>query len=101
MISAMSNAPSSTHNTGSLYTGSIGLHSSASSLLSNLSSQNATLVKASLHKLLRVVDTLWHEISTELPILEEIAEDDTKEEETRQVAAAVASRVFFHLEEYR
>lgn len=78
-----------------------GMHSSAMSLLSMLTEDSADIVHAALKKLLRVVDTLWHEVSSSLPQLEEIVEDEAYPKETRAVAAAVASRVFFHLEEYR
>ncbi|GMI08303.1 hypothetical protein TrVE_jg10477 [Triparma verrucosa] len=75
--------------------------SSALSLLSMLQEDSQPLVFSALKKLLRVVDTLWHEVSASLPLLEEIAEGEEFPKETKAVASAVASRVFFHLEEYR
>jgi 26S proteasome regulatory subunit N2 len=64
-----------------------------------LSEPSPQLVSAALSRLLAVVDTLWHEVSESLPELEALAEDAELESLTRQTAAAVASRVFFHLEE--
>lgn len=46
-----------------------------------------------------MVDSQWHEISEKLVDLEELAEDVTMDAPTRQLASAVASRVFFHLDE--
>ncbi|KAL7470263.1 hypothetical protein ACHAXS_010497, partial [Conticribra weissflogii] len=96
----------------------------ASGLLALLSESDPALVSHALSKLLSVVDTLWHEVAECLPDLEAIAEggdadvdvaldasadamDDgaassrpaTYDLSTRRTAAAVASRVFFHLEE--
>lgn len=91
----------------------------ASGLLALLSEPDPTLVQHALKKLLAVVDTLWHEVAEALPDLEAIAEggavgdlgDDNDDDEamagevydepTRKTAAALASRVFFHLEEPR
>ncbi|KAL7497666.1 hypothetical protein ACHAWT_006054 [Skeletonema menzelii] len=100
----------------------------ASGLLALLSEPDPTLVQHALTKLLSVVDTLWHEVAEALPDLECIAEggavgatDEDEEDNdnanmadhtnsatpivfdahTRQTAAALASRVFFHLEEPR
>eukprot|EP00984_Skeletonema_dohrnii_P014979 scaffold6413_cov149-Skeletonema_dohrnii-CCMP3373.AAC.1 len=96
----------------------------ASGLLALLSEPDPTLVQHALTKLLSVVDTLWHEVAEALPDLEAIAEGGALGEEdednddtnmavdnsgtavvfdtlTRQKAAALASRVFFHLEEPR
>mmetsp|Transcript_31663 Transcript_31663/g.76643 ORF Transcript_31663/g.76643 Transcript_31663/m.76643 type:complete len:1171 (-) Transcript_31663:211-3723(-) len=97
----------------------------ASGLLALLSEPDPTLVKHALTKLLGVVDTLWHEVAEVLPDLEAIAEGGTVggggggggeddddddvamaaagpyDESTRRTAAALASRVFFHLEEPR
>ena len=89
----------------------------ASGLLALLSEPDTTLVSHALTKLLSVVDTLWHEVAESLPDLEAIAEGgaissegdddvamsggDIYDEATKQTAAALASRVFFHLEEPR
>jgi 26S proteasome regulatory subunit N2 len=64
-----------------------------------LQEPDIALRKHALTKLLACVDTLWHEVAESLPDLETIAEDLDLPLEMRQTAAAVASRVFFHLEE--
>lgn len=71
----------------------------ASGYIALLQEPDATLKKHALTKLLSCVDTLWHEVAESLPDLETIAEDLDLPLEMRQTAAAVASRVFFHLEE--
>ena len=89
--------------------------STASGLLAMLSEPSPQLVSAALTKLLAVVDTLWHEVAESLPDLEAIAEgaasgttgasdsDDVAvpglDLPSRRTAAAIASRVYFHLEE--
>jgi len=77
----------------------------ASGLLALLSEPDPALVKHALSKLLSVVDTLWHEVADALPDLEALAEggaeDGAHDGPTRRTAAALASRVFFHLEEPR
>ena len=87
--------------------------STASGLLAMLSEPSPQLVSAALTKLLSVVDTLWHEVAESLPDLEAIAEgasatttaadDDVAvpglDLPSRRTAAAIASRVYFHLEE--
>lgn len=70
---------------------------SAAGLLALLSEDDIVLRGAALKRLLTVVDTLWHEVAEYLPELEGMAEDDELELSIRQTAAAVASRVFFHL----
>ncbi|CAB9508065.1 ATPase regulatory subunit 1 [Seminavis robusta] len=72
----------------------------ASGWIALLQESDPTLKSHALKKLLECVDTLWHEVAECLPDLEAIAEDaDGCPLEMRQRAAAVASRVFFHLEE--
>eukprot|EP00566_Odontella_aurita_P004201 CAMPEP_0113554952 /NCGR_PEP_ID=MMETSP0015_2-20120614/16441_1 /TAXON_ID=2838 /ORGANISM="Odontella" /LENGTH=1207 /DNA_ID=CAMNT_0000456163 /DNA_START=250 /DNA_END=3873 /DNA_ORIENTATION=+ /assembly_acc=CAM_ASM_000160 len=71
----------------------------ASGLLALLTEPEPTLRAAALTRLLACVDQLWHEVAESLPDLEAIAEDPDADESTRRTAAAVASRVFFHLEE--
>ena len=74
--------------------------SSAAHLLALLSEPDPTLQRLALAKLIDVVDTHWHEISDRLADLEALAEPEQGAElETRQMASAIASRVFFHLEE--
>ncbi|KAL7522165.1 hypothetical protein ACHAWX_006864 [Stephanocyclus meneghinianus] len=84
---------------------------SSSSLLSLLTEPSPQIVKLSLRQLLDQVDTTWHEVAEALPLLEEIAEgvadaatddDDARHDvDCRMLAAAIASRVYFHLEEPR
>jgi len=71
----------------------------ASGYIALLQEPDMALKKHALTKLLACVDTLWHEVAESLPELETIAEDLDVPLEMRQTAAAVASRVFFHLEE--
>jgi len=71
----------------------------ASGYLALLQEDNVSLRHRALQKLLACVDTLWHEVAEALPDLEAMAEDGDLPQDVRQIAAAVASRVFFHLEE--
>ena len=71
----------------------------ASGWIALLQEPDVTLRSHALKKLLECVDTLWHEVAECLPDLETIAEDLDLPLSMRQTAAAVASRVFFHLEE--
>lgn len=76
----------------------------SSSLLSLLSEPSPQIIKLSLSRLLTQVDSTWHEVAESLPLLEEIAEGGDEleyDDESRKLAAAVASRVYFHLEEPR
>lgn len=78
---------------------SSGSVATASGYIALLQEPDVTLRKHALAKLLGCVDSLWHEVAESLPDLETIAEDLDLPLEMRQTAAAVASRVFFHLEE--
>jgi 26S proteasome regulatory subunit N2 len=71
----------------------------ASGYIALLQEPDTTLRAHALQKLLDCVGTLWHEVAESLPELETIAEDLDLPLAMRQTAAAVASRVFFHLEE--
>jgi 26S proteasome regulatory subunit N2 len=71
----------------------------ASGWIALLQEPSVELRSHALKKLLECVDYLWHEVAESLPDLETIAEDLDLPLPTRQTAAAVASRVFFHLEE--
>jgi 26S proteasome regulatory subunit N2 len=71
----------------------------ASGWIALLQDQDQTLKSHALRKLLDCVDNLWHEVAESLPDLETIAEDLDLPLQMRQTAAAVASRVFFHLDE--
>eukprot|EP00816_Leptocylindrus_hargravesii_P007844 CAMPEP_0196824882 /NCGR_PEP_ID=MMETSP1362-20130617/92736_1 /TAXON_ID=163516 /ORGANISM="Leptocylindrus danicus, Strain CCMP1856" /LENGTH=1155 /DNA_ID=CAMNT_0042205235 /DNA_START=13 /DNA_END=3479 /DNA_ORIENTATION=- len=72
---------------------------SASHLISLLSYPDPELQQQALQQLIACVDDLWHEISDALLDLEALSEDVDAPDTTRKLAAAVASRVFFHLEE--
>lgn len=71
----------------------------ASGWIALLQEQDPALKSHALEKLLNCVDNLWHEVAESLPDLETIAEDLDLPLQMRQTAAAVASRVFFHLDE--
>lgn len=71
----------------------------ASGWLALLQETEIALKTYALGKLLACVDVLWHEVAEALSDLEGISEDEAMPKEMRQTAAAVASRVFFHLEE--
>ncbi|KAI3844919.1 hypothetical protein MKX03_020959 [Papaver bracteatum] len=71
--------------------------SSASGLLAMLSESHPALKLHALINLNTCVDYFWHEISTSVPIIESLSEDE--EFDQRQLAALVASKVFYHLGE--
>ena len=71
----------------------------ASGWIALLQEEDPALKSHALKKLLECVDNLWHEVAESLPDLETISEDFDLPLPMRQTAAAVASRVFFHLEE--
>lgn len=69
----------------------------ASGWLALLQEEDSILQEHALKQLLVHVDTLWHEMAAALPDLEAMAE--AQQETVSPLAAAVASRVFFHLDE--
>jgi 26S proteasome regulatory subunit N2 len=71
----------------------------ASGWIALLQEPDATLKSFALKKLLQCVDTLWHEVAEALQDLEAISEELDLPLPMRQTAAAVASRVVFHLED--
>jgi 26S proteasome regulatory subunit N2 len=71
----------------------------AAGWLALLQEPDVALQTHALIKLLACVETLWHEVAEALPDLEALAENTDLPLGTRQTAAAVASRVFFHLGE--
>jgi hypothetical protein len=78
------------------------LPATATGYLSLLSESSPQLKHFALTRLLEVVDTLWHEIAHALPELEALSEiqpSTPTETDMRHLAAAVASRVFYHLQE--
>ncbi|PKA62417.1 26S proteasome non-ATPase regulatory subunit 2 1A [Apostasia shenzhenica] len=71
--------------------------SSASGLLAMLSEEHPALKLHALHKLNSLVNLFWPEISTSVPAIESLYEDE--EFEQRQLAALVVSKVFYYLGE--
>ena len=69
----------------------------ASGFLALLQEEDVILQEHALKQLLVHVDTLWHEMAAALPELEALAEG--QQPTVSPLAAAVASRVFFHLDE--
>ncbi|KAH9288256.1 hypothetical protein KI387_032373 [Taxus chinensis] len=70
---------------------------SASGLLAMLNEENHTLRLHALTNLDRLVDIFWPEISTSVSVIESLYEDEDFGE--RQLAALVASKVFYYLGE--
>lgn len=73
-------------------------HPEASGLISLLEEENDALRTHALKRLHEVVDQHWAEVAAVVPLIEELSEDETFP--ARELAAAVASKCFFHLEEY-
>ncbi|PKA56551.1 26S proteasome non-ATPase regulatory subunit 2 1A [Apostasia shenzhenica] len=71
--------------------------SSASGLLAMLNEDHPALKLHALHKLNSLVNLFWPEISTSVPTIESLYEDE--EFEQRQLAALVVSKVFYYLGE--
>eukprot|EP00903_Cladosiphon_okamuranus_P016673 g15374.t1 len=72
--------------------------SSASGLISLLEEDDDALRTHALKRLHHVVDQHWAEVAAVVPLIEALSEDDAFP--ARELAAAVASKCFFHLEEY-
>ena len=70
---------------------------SASGILSLLDEPDPVLQQHALTELNSLVDRFWPEIATAIPRIETLYEDDSFER--RDLAAVVASKVFYHLEE--
>mmetsp|Transcript_8885 Transcript_8885/g.13195 ORF Transcript_8885/g.13195 Transcript_8885/m.13195 type:complete len:977 (-) Transcript_8885:2177-5107(-) len=70
----------------------------ATGALALLYEEEFDLQRAALEQLDEVIDTDWVEVAEELPRLQEIA-DDTENPENK-LAALVASKTFFHLQNY-
>lgn len=75
-----------------------GMTASASSVLSMLTDEDHNVVSVALRKLNRIVDLYWAEISEHVSLIEELSEDADFPE--RGLASFLASKCFFHLEEY-
>lgn len=71
---------------------------SAGGLIALLEEDDPTLQAHALERLHTVVDQHWAEIANAVPLIEELSENDRFP--SQQLAAAVASKCFFHLEEY-
>lgn len=72
--------------------------SSAGGLLAMLNESHPQLKLHALSNLNAFVDYFWPEISTSVPVIESLYEDE--EFDQRQLAALVASKVFYHLGEH-
>jgi len=70
----------------------------AQGLLALLDEDEPALQAHALRNLHLVIDQNWAEVANKVPRIEEISEDPSFAH--RELAAAVASRCFFHLEEY-
>ncbi|GKZ00887.1 hypothetical protein MPSEU_001040400 [Mayamaea pseudoterrestris] len=73
--------------------------STASGFIALLDEPSVELQTHALQELLACVDVLWHEVAECLPKLEALADEPSCDQNVREIAAAVASRVLFHLEE--
>ncbi|CAI2379462.1 unnamed protein product [Moneuplotes crassus] len=71
---------------------------SALGILSLMQENNVRIQTYALNKLALVVDQTWPEISNHLDLLDALSSDESFPE--RQLAAFVASKVFYHLQEY-
>ncbi|POM73819.1 26S proteasome non-ATPase regulatory subunit [Phytophthora palmivora] len=76
----------------------VALGSSAAGVLALLEEEDNALKTHALQKLNQVVDHYWAEIADAIPLIEELSEE--KNFPDRELAAYVASKCFFHLEEY-
>jgi 26S proteasome regulatory subunit N2 len=70
---------------------------SATGLLSLLDEEDQQLKVYALTRLYDIVDYFWTEIADSVPLIEGLSEDPSFP--NRELAAAVASRVYFHLED--
>ncbi len=67
-------------------------------MLSCLAETNVTVKVKALEKLFRIIDVHWAEVCDSLTLIEELSEDTTFP--AADLAAAVASKCFFHLQSY-
>nr|CCC95494.1 unnamed protein product [Trypanosoma congolense IL3000] len=74
--------------------------SSSKGVLALLEERNPSVVRFALERLRPLVDTYWCEISDKLSKIEELSESSPAGEETRKLAALIASHVYFHLGAY-
>ncbi|GMI64292.1 hypothetical protein like AT2G32730 [Hibiscus trionum] len=73
--------------------------SSAGGLLAMLNESNPQLKLHALSNLVGFVDQFWPEISTSVPIIESLYEDEEFGQHQRQLAALLVSKVFYYLGE--
>ncbi|KAJ6424247.1 hypothetical protein OIU84_025099 [Salix udensis] len=73
--------------------------SSAGGLLAMLNESHPLLKQHALYNLNNFVDQFWPEISTSVPIIESLYEDDEFDLHQRQLAALLVSKVFYYLGE--
>lgn len=71
--------------------------SSAKGVLALLRESDNAILLFALKRLVDLMDTFWCEIASDLPLVEELNESASLTEETRKLAALVASQVYFHL----
>ncbi|KAL8002353.1 putative armadillo-like helical, 26S proteasome regulatory subunit RPN2 [Plasmopara halstedii] len=76
----------------------VAIGSSAAGVLALLEEEDNVLKTHALQKLNQVVDHYWAEIADAIPLIEELSEERNFPD--RELAAYVASKCFFHLEEY-
>ena len=67
-------------------------------LLTMLEDENEEMQSIALRRLYHLIDEYWAEVSSLLPLLDEISEDINHPD--HELAAGLASKCFFHLEEY-
>ncbi|CAM9245735.1 unnamed protein product [Chrysoparadoxa australica] len=71
---------------------------SAAGVIALLEEPDETIRVHALQKLLDVVDICWAEVASAVPLIEELSEDSKFS--AQELASAVGSKCFFHLEEY-
>ncbi|KAK8684929.1 hypothetical protein V6N13_040943 [Hibiscus sabdariffa] len=74
--------------------------SSAGGLLAMLNESHPQLKYHALSNLISFVDQFWPEISTSVPIIESLYEDEEFGQHQRQLAALLVSKVFYYLGEF-
>lgn len=73
--------------------------SSAGGLLAMLNESHPMLKLHALSNLNNLVDNFWPEISTSVPVIESLYEDEEFDQHQRQLAALLVSKVFYYLGE--
>lgn len=71
--------------------------SSAKGNLALLRESDSSIILFALQRLEKLMETFWYEVSGDLTLIEEICENNSLPDDTRKLAALVASRVYFHL----